>query len=231
MGRLITSGCSFTQYCWNTWADYLGRSNAFNEFIQVGQSGIDNATVARNIVNKAIPGDTVVVLWTGYDRWSNFVNNDWEHIGQISSNKSFFVEQFSQIERFTATIDYINYINHHANSVGYNCYHFSAFPFLYGEMKDSDPELLNIANKYEITNFYCLTHIDLHSFQIGRNEEIITSHKYNSHDTHPTPLTHWHFANEIVAKTLNIQIDSSILKEVEYEQNEVLNGRIPCNNQ
>jgi hypothetical protein len=223
MTRLVTSGCSFTQYCWNTWADYLGEH--FDEFQQVGLSGADNATIARNIITNAKEGDTVVIMWTGFDRWSMYTDG-WQHHGCITGNKEFYVNNYHPIERFTTTMDYIKMVDLDSLNKGYNVYHFSGYSFFLSEFKTEHKDLRGIFSQYKINNMY-VNDISLQTFQESINECFITSHRYNDSDTHPTPLTHWKYLNNIIAPVLNITINQSIKPDVVYEQDEVMAGRIP----
>ena len=223
MKRLLTAGCSFTKHCWPTWADYLGKNYTWH--LQLGIGGADNATIARNVLTTAKKNDTVVVMWSGYDRWS-FYKNGWKHTGCLVTNKSFYANHYSPIERFTTTMDYVQMVNNHASLNEYTCYHFSAFPWLQSELKNKHThKLLNIYKDVDINNNF-LMHNDLLSFQESNNEVISVSHKYIKRDTHPTPITHWKFLNEVIAPNINISIDQNILEEVETDQTNVLNGNI-----
>lgn len=68
--RLVTSGCSCTEHSWPTWAKYLGLH--FHDHINVAVSGADNATIARNVIAEARPGDVVVILWSSFNRFNTF---------------------------------------------------------------------------------------------------------------------------------------------------------------
>ena len=102
---------------------------------------------------------------------------------------------------------------------------FIATLFL-SEFKTEHDDLRDIFSQYKINNMY-VDNISLQTFQESINECFITSHKYNDADTHPTPLTHWKYLNEVVAPVLDISINQSIESDVLFEQQEVLAGRIP----
>ena len=46
--RLFTFGCSFTQWKWPTWADYIGIN--FDEYYNAGQAGSDNKHILNHIL-------------------------------------------------------------------------------------------------------------------------------------------------------------------------------------
>lgn len=75
MKRLITSGCSFTQYYWPTWPWFL--SSHFDETYNYAQSGAGNEYIYHSIVEadtdlNFTPADTVIICWSGYTRFDRF---------------------------------------------------------------------------------------------------------------------------------------------------------------
>lgn len=233
--RLVVSGCSFTDYCWSTWADYL--SAEFDEFCNVGIAGGDNATIARAVVNEAKAGDTVVIMWSGFDRWSIYKDTlkispsdkhdpHWYHLGSIRGDKTYLVKYYHCVERFQSTMDYIQLVNLHSQVHKYAVYHFSAFPFFMGETeKEVDPRILDIYKKYNIANNY-VEEISLLDYQQQNNQYILSRHQYHPSgtDNHPTPLTHWEYCSKIIAPKVGLTI-STTLDEVMLEQNNlIING-------
>lgn len=220
--RLVTGGCSFTQYCWPTWADYLGKH--YRQHIQAGMCGIDNATVARRIIEQAQPGDHVVIQWSGMDRWSGYENDRWLYTGCVVSNRAFFANHYHRLERFTTSMDYVKLIDCHAQAVGYQVHHFTAYPWFQGEVeKKIHPELVELFSKYAVPNF----HIDddLESFRT-RKGTLMTKHKYNQEDNHPTPKHHWDWLVEHIAPKLEINIDQNLENSVQLDQQRVLKGDV-----
>jgi len=231
--RLLASGCSFTDYHWTTWADVIGAE--FQNYLQVGQGGCDNAFVARSIVSNARANDTVIVMWTSYDRWSFYsnkvnplpknANNHWRHLGSLVRwDKEFFVKYYHKVERFHTTMDYVQLIDLHSQSVGYTVYHFSAFPFFLAETeKIVDPRITEIYNKYEhdIKNNFLISLPSLSEFK-EQNHNLIV----NGNDTHPTPLCHWDYAEQIIAPKLNISLTQSRKPSIIKEQQDCISGRL-----
>jgi hypothetical protein len=235
--RLLTSGCSFTKHCWTTWPDILGKS--FNEVLNVGYSGQDNASIARSIVNNVNIDDVVVILWSGYDRWSfysdeNVFNHSgielhWRHVGCLTSiSKDFFVNYYHHVERFQTTMDYIQLVDLHSKANNYTVYHFSAFPFFLGEIKkDIDQRLVNIYKKYNIRNDY-LTEISLNEFTDTHEDRPMVYHKYSPvGDTHPLPIANYHYVEQIIAPRVGIDLNSDQLSSIIKEQeNIVTHGKL-----
>lgn len=82
MSRLFTFGCSFTNYCWSTWADCLAPE--FDNFENWGQIGGGNHYIFNSIMeadqrNYFGAGDTVMVCWTSIDREDRYINNHWHN--------------------------------------------------------------------------------------------------------------------------------------------------------
>jgi len=234
--RLIVSGCSFTDYCWSTWADYLGAE--FNEFYNVGTAGGDNPTIARAVINQATAGDTVVIMWSGFDRWSQYRNipkknqsdkHDpyWYHLGSIRGDKNYLVNYYHCVERFQSTMDYLYLVDCDSLRKNYTAYHFSAFPFFLGETeKEVDPRIVDIYKKYNIANNY-VEEISLLEYQQQNNQYILTRHQYHpdGRDNHPTPLTHWEYCNKIIAPKLGLTVTTP-LDLVMQEQNDLITNGI-----
>jgi hypothetical protein len=225
--KLITAGCSFTRHCWTTWADILGIH--FSSHVNVGQGGSDNASNVRRIIDVVEPGDIVVMLWTGFDRWSFYsneevqlpgvANNHWKHTGSLcNTNKEFFVNYYHKIERFQTTMDYSLLLDQHSKFNNYQVYNFSAFPFMLGECeKKIDPEILKIYNKYNIPNDYRLEE-SMEEYMLNNNQRQVVSHCYTKNDSHPLPITHWEYVEKYIAPKLDITLNFELKEKLAIEQ-------------
>ena len=86
MRRLFTFGCSFTDYLWPTWADIVGCS--FDEYYNAGRSGAGNnfifqRLIEMNVTHSFTPADTVIIMWTTYQRHDFYKDNQWKTGGNI----------------------------------------------------------------------------------------------------------------------------------------------------
>lgn len=84
MSKLYTFGCSFTNYCWSTWADCLAPE--FDHFENWGQSGGGNHYIFNSVMeadqrNHFGAGDTVVVCWSSSLRDDRYVLKKWHTLG------------------------------------------------------------------------------------------------------------------------------------------------------
>lgn len=245
--RLVTGGCSCTQYCWPTWADYLGRH--YTDFLNVGLCGADNAVIARNVIETARPGDVVVVAWSSFDRFSSFSDDSqqemktigdqlvmrwsalhdidhggWLHRGGRCGSKEFLVNHYHRIERFRHSLDYIKMVEMHSQIVGYTLWNFSMIELFLGECERVvDPRLVEMFRRSNLRHFYLGK--DLNTLR-DETAALTLHHKYSSPDTHPTPLVHWAWVRDHMAKEIGIEIDLSLENRVQLDQQRVLIGDI-----
>jgi hypothetical protein len=88
--RLFAFGCSYTLYCYPTWADFIGIN--FDEHYNYGRSGASNTYIMNKVIeaneqfkfNSAT--DLVVVMLTGFGRFSYMNNGQWITDGDLLSN-------------------------------------------------------------------------------------------------------------------------------------------------
>lgn len=220
---MITSGCSYTQYCWPTWADYLARY--YGQHLQLGKSGFDCARIARGVIDSNISKDDILVIcWTGFDRFNHLVDGEWQALGSVLSDKDFLVRYYDPQERFATMLDAMTLVNLHSRSVGYRVYHFSAFPWLLGEIEKTPHEKnIQYALSRDLNNLYMEN--DLETYKL-KNHPLRISHKYNPHDDHPTPLCHWSWLVDVVLPVLTKTVDFSMENVVKLDQQRVLKGDV-----
>ena len=98
MSRLFTFGCSFTNYAWPTWADFLGLE--FEYFENWGVPGIGNIAIANRVAecfvkNNITEDDVVIIQWTSHIRHDyhlfseetgKYAANSWKTKGSIFSH-------------------------------------------------------------------------------------------------------------------------------------------------
>lgn len=202
MSKLISVGCSSVIHFWDTWADFLGRH--FDTFENLGIPGTDNPTISRVVTAFAEPGDTVVVMWTGYQRHCFDISRkdtySWshKHCGmQNITNKNYFTSVFNPYERLLTTLDYMKLVILDSQVRNYKVHHFCAFPMLAGEL---DTPLSNdMLDLVKENQFYLdlITTPAFNSFAQGK--------KLIPGDDHPTPTTHYEFYEQVVCPTLKIQ--------------------------
>jgi hypothetical protein len=86
--RLITFGCSFTDYSWPTWADIIARDLGC-EYENWAIGGGGNQQIARRILYRDQqfgwqPEDIVMVQWSSITREDRYYNTQWVSQGSVS---------------------------------------------------------------------------------------------------------------------------------------------------
>jgi len=86
MSRFFAFGCSFTYYCWPTWADLIG--SQYDEYYNQAFYGRGNQYIMHSVYEadslKAFtPDDTVIVMLTGFTRNDTFINGQWTYRGSV----------------------------------------------------------------------------------------------------------------------------------------------------
>lgn len=103
--RIFVFGCSFTQYCWPTWANMLHKEIPNAEFYNFGLCGSGNISIAcklseMNYKMNFNEHDLIAIMWTTYCREDRYVskNNGWMMTGNIFTQNDYdkdFVEKFA----------------------------------------------------------------------------------------------------------------------------------------
>ena len=215
--RLLTGGCSFTDYAWPTWADYLG--TGFDEYINCGQAGSGNSNIARNVLSNSQEGDLVVILWSGWNRqimWNTNGcpvpkddNNHWQY-NYERWNKNWLMNFYNPEERLATSMDYIKMIDLDSQVKNYNVFHFSAFSWMLGEIETRPSKFFDkLFTYYDITNNFLLDQtLENYSktFYSQHNLDTYISTQYNSRDRHPSPYCQYHYLIDIILPKLNIDL-------------------------
>jgi len=101
VSRLFVFGCSFTNYIWPTWADLL--SYNYDEYYNYGKAGAGNQfifeqIVEANVTHQFCPDDTVIVMWSTYQRHDIFKDGAWNTPGNIFNSSGVFDQSY--IEKY-----------------------------------------------------------------------------------------------------------------------------------
>lgn len=251
--RLVTGGCSCTRHCWPTWADYLGRH--FDDYVNTAHGGADNQTIARNIIDTAQPGDTVVVQWTGYDRFNMFNDRPknsyyfskklnaellmieqcgldrqrpqghWHYTGSVITNPAFLKHCYHPVERFRNTLDAVRSVVMHSQLVGYRLWNFSMCDWFLGESETQVDDRLVKMHEREKFPHFYLT---TNCVAVRNQSEYNTSvtHMYAPHDNHPQPAVHWMWLKDHIAPEIGVKLDLTLEDQVKLDQQRVLNGEV-----
>ena len=214
---VLTAGCSFTQYKWPTWANYLkewSTKKQPHQVINVGDAGIDNSIIAYRVTDYLCgrmplgqfeyehdPKDVkkVCVMWTGYERYCP------QHKDIVTHTDIKYVgEHFDPYERLRNLALCIDTVNLLCQSKNIECH-----SFFYFELSTQEKQYLN----HMTAEPWMLNYTSFSVFR-SNNTPVYTN------DSHPTPLDQWKFANEIVAPQIGLV--KNIFEHIDWKQ-----GRIP----
>lgn len=92
MQRLITFGCSFTDYAWPTWADIIALDRGM-KFENWAVGGGGNQQIARRALYRWARGleatDLVMIAWTSITREDRFMGGRWRAEGSVFSSPTY----------------------------------------------------------------------------------------------------------------------------------------------
>lgn len=90
--RLITFGCSFTDYSWPTWADIIALDREV-EYENWAIGGGGNQQIARRALYRMTrgfePTDAVMIQWTSITREDRFKGNRWIAEGSVAVSPTY----------------------------------------------------------------------------------------------------------------------------------------------
>jgi len=216
MSRLITIGCSLTEYVYPTWADMAGTH--FDEYYNLGSAGCGHGYMhvifneADTILNLQ-KGDTVMVMSSSFvrhDVWlpheGKLGNWGWQGNGNVwqegKFSKDFFAESYSNAHCLMQSYASLKSIKEVCLSKGINFYLLKGFDT--NRLKQ-DYEIVNLEFYIDaLENLYTIDKKGFYSFLVERfsnqgfeyNKDTgnqITGYKYQDRtfpDAHPTITMH-----------------------------------------
>lgn len=89
--RFFAFGCSFTSYCWPTWADLVSKEMPNAIFYNLGQPGAGNQYISYMIAEanqkyQFNKDDLVIILWSTFLREDRYIDDQWITNGNIYNN-------------------------------------------------------------------------------------------------------------------------------------------------
>ena len=193
-------GCSFTNHGltqWPTWVDFLKISSKSRYKVEnYGLSGSANEYICRQILKKVDNNDTVVVMWSAFDRTHSQL-----YLEKQKSNQGKFLPEEQQVDKFGVTLqqlyertlEYIWTANQFCKNKNIRIINLSMTILNMGESQKEN----NFKNHLDID--YSSWPIDLSSFCL---ENLPVFNVEN--DTHPTPSQAYRYHKEIICPILKL---------------------------
>tara|TARA_B100000674_G_C37813182_1_gene902079 strand:- start:7 stop:813 length:807 start_codon:yes stop_codon:yes gene_type:complete len=123
--RIFAFGCSFTNYCWPTWADIIAHENLKADYINRAMPGAGNSFILAHL-SQAIryhnigADDLVTIMWSTFYRHDSYREGKWHIPGNIYSQydiphsvlinhlndtRGFAIQDFAIIDTATKMLD------------------------------------------------------------------------------------------------------------------------------
>lgn len=96
MNKIYTFGCSFTNYCWDTWATLLLSSIEGENWALPGGGNkfIYESLVECNVTNRIDSSDTVIIMWSSWSREDRYLHDGWSLFGNVYNAKPMYDKHF-----------------------------------------------------------------------------------------------------------------------------------------
>jgi hypothetical protein len=225
MGRIFTYGCSFTDYCWPTWADMLLYKN---EGLNLAISGGGAEQILHRLISTDMrysltKDDIVIIVFPSLYRHDLIQNNDssWAHYGQVTNT------DLMQYEGKLFTLDGCAYRNLNAMLAIQNYLLSKKINFLFGSLGDMFYLIPGVNYSKDIVQHkqYVKSKIDFklksfsHFLSNGdKDYDWVVRKKFGNYlDVHPRPTEHFKWLNEELGKyiDLNLKVSNDDLKMME----------------
>jgi len=215
--RLFTFGCSFTNYQWPTWANFI--SLGFEKFQNWGQGGAGNYYIAHRLLechelNKITKDDHVLIMFSDYNRYDLLKNDHWNTHGSLynlhfpdteegrnnrAARESFLDNYWTQQHAVYQTWFMVEFVKRILDDIGCKYKFMSAFNILeYGEIlkKDDDLRESMYANwaVEKLSNILSTT--NMRDFKSRRGYEFTLNGGNPFIDSHPTITDHYNWVKE-----------------------------------
>jgi len=225
MRRLFTFGCSFTKYCWPTWADILGKE--YEYFENWGCPGAGNQYIFNSLIecikkNNISKNDTIIIMWSSLGREDRWIKSrGWVTPGSIYNQTEYsqeFVTKWADPKGYLIRdIAYISAVKIILESIGCNWEFISMVPIDYYD--DSNIRSGKLIINDEIKTLYSseLSAIKPSIFTVIFKNNWASRAKYKPElpDDHPTPAEHLLYLNAVLPNYTISKSTEQLVKDVE----------------
>lgn len=218
MRRLFTFGCSFTNYIWPTWANFI--SNKFDYHENWGQSGAGNFYIASmvyecNQINKFNQDDTIIIMLSSFSRYDMILRDStWTLSGNIYSqtrfSKEFIQDYWSEEFGLYQTWFGLSSLKTLLDKVGCKYKIMCAFNL---QKQENSNKITSEMKKTRITKCYeflepILPKLNMKDFIEEENRNGINYYKIDGdYDLHPTISMHLKWVKKHLPEFYDIEMD------------------------
>lgn len=213
--RLITFGCSFTNYHWITWPEILADTigcDLYNFAMPSNSNGIIHNTIMQaDAILDFNPNDLIMICWSGILRDAKLINGRWRRTS-IMHNFDIFGEQFlkEMVDPLGYLVETMAFIKSATDIIDNKKSQFHQFSMSGIFIDEAEPDRLFLSKEHElkIRNLY-QKYIDrlypsmcnvLYNAQSGKpkiEQMKVLLGKKDFMDGHPTPDEHIKYINKI----------------------------------
>jgi len=249
--KLVTIGCSYTQYFWPTWATYLGLF--YDNYYNYGLCGAGNTYIFTVLSNKIASGnikqgDTVVIQWSSLMREDRILTNNTQYIapGNIKNqhiySKEYVDTYFNPIQKVYELISYITAVRSLAKDYKFTLKMFYMLPPWFSDFL-GEPTHSDIGK-----NLADLEYIESNNLLEGLKIDYKTKEEYLPisleesrsitkpsfgwqnydgilvKDPHPSPYEHLQYVIKFLLPSLNVprQVNIEVLLREAYERSAIM---------
>lgn len=240
--NLIVSGCSYTEYAWPTWADYLAAG--YDTYYNLGASGAGNKLIFNKLMHAYYHGlikkeDTVVIQWSSLSREDRVLpgTDFWTTPGCINYqdvfDNSFITKYYNPLQTAIELISYIQSADLALRQIGCEYlmlnmfdWHIENFlgepsvPFIDGTAHKSleDRNVLSVLKSLS-TKYIVKPSIEEFAWEDRENLYVWAGEHGLQEDVHPSPLQHYNYTCKYIIPKLNRLSDVEKSKISNLESN------------
>jgi len=247
--RCFSFGCSYTEWLWPTWADFIGSN--FDTYTNFGRGGASNTFIMNKLFewNDTIQfnpeTDYILVMFTGIDRYSYIdkKTKTWQTNGDLRN----LTDKYNSDPSYKVISDFVENVWNEKWAVYQSWISIKTVKEFLISKNLKHKILMGIDNSYYVTDSDILD-IDFDDIKkindiynmldikesldefVGPNKEVTYFSKDNYSDTHPTPPQHFkyiskHFPEFVTPKSIRMleEVESTFSNVSKTTQAEIWN--------
>jgi hypothetical protein len=227
--RLFTFGCSFTHYCWPTWADILLTIYSGENWAKPGGGNkfIFSSLIECITQNEISKDDTVIVMWSSWAREDRYIGNNWILGGNVYNNefydKHFLTKYWDDKGAILDTFNWMSATYNILDRIGCEYLITSAFPFYQVKEQAEKNLVYDLIDENQFKKYF--NYIDKYKERTVQDhlcqEEYYSDYIFSrtlwsskeTVDNHPLPKEHYRWLKRYILPKLNLSDEEKTLLE------------------